>query len=118
MQLRSLLVDTHAHMPPAQVLEDLSEQDAMRRISNLAHSIGDIVAHVEFWQSLLLKRGGQPDLLEETIYPALEFPPLASYTVRDALVHVANHNSHHLGQIITLRQLMGAWPPPGGGWTW
>jgi uncharacterized damage-inducible protein DinB len=50
--------------------------------------------------------------------PAIEFPPLANYTVGDALAHVGTHNAHHLGQIILLRQLMGAWPPPAGSWTW
>jgi uncharacterized damage-inducible protein DinB len=50
--------------------------------------------------------------------PPLEFPPLAGYTVGDVLVHVANHDAHHLGQVIVLRQLMGAWPPPSGSWTW
>jgi uncharacterized damage-inducible protein DinB len=52
------------------------------------------------------------------IEPPIEFPPLARYTIREALVHVAQHNAHHLGQIILLRQLMGAWPPPSGSWTW
>lgn len=52
------------------------------------------------------------------VTPAIEFPPLAHYTVHDALIHVATHNSHHLGQIVLLRQLMGAWPPPAGSWTW
>ena len=37
---------------------------------------------------------------------------------RDALVHVAHHNAYHLGQIVSLRQAMGLWPPAGGGWTW
>ena len=50
--------------------------------------------------------------------PSIEFPPLAHYTVGDALVHVANHNAHHLGQVILLRQMMAKWPPPSGGWTW
>jgi uncharacterized damage-inducible protein DinB len=50
--------------------------------------------------------------------PPIEFPPLANYTVADALIHVATHNSHHMGQIILLRQLHGAWPPPAGSWTW
>lgn len=45
-------------------------------------------------------------------------PLLGGYTVADVLVHVANHNAHHLGQVIVLRQLMGAWPPPTGSWTW
>lgn len=52
------------------------------------------------------------------VIPAIEFPPLANYTVRDALVHAAGHNAHHLGQVILLRQMMGLWPPPAGSWTW
>jgi uncharacterized damage-inducible protein DinB len=55
---------------------------------------------------------------DQAITPAIEFPPLAGYTARDALVHIAQHNSHHLGQVIVLRQLMGLWPPPSGSWTW
>ena len=35
-----------------------------------------------------------------------------------SLVRAALHNSHHLGQVITLRRLMGLWPPPGGTITW
>ena len=62
--------------------------------------------------------GEDPERLAAPIVPAIEFPPLAHYTVRDALTHVAQHNSHHLGQIILLRQLMGRWPPPQGSWTW
>jgi hypothetical protein len=31
---------------------------------------------------------------------------------------MATHTAHHLGQIIVLRQLLGAWPPPAGSWTW
>ena len=40
------------------------------------------------------------------------------YTVGDVLVHVGAHNAHHLGQVVLLRQLLGAWPPPAGSWTW
>ena len=56
--------------------------------------------------------------LSRPVTPAIEFPPLAHYTVQDALVHVAQHNSHHLGQIITTRQLLRIWPPPSGSFTW
>ena len=35
-----------------------------------------------------------------------------------SLVRAALHNSHHLGQVITIRRLMGLWPPPGGTITW
>lgn len=52
------------------------------------------------------------------IDPPLEFPPIANYGVEDALIHVAQHNAHHLGQVVTLRQALGRWPPPGGSYTW
>jgi uncharacterized damage-inducible protein DinB len=50
--------------------------------------------------------------------PAIEHPPFANYTIADAVEHVAIHNAHHMGQIVTLRQIMGVWPPPEGSWTW
>lgn len=31
---------------------------------------------------------------------------------------IASHNSYHAGQIVVLRQILGAWPPPSGGITW
>jgi uncharacterized damage-inducible protein DinB len=158
MDLRSLLVETYAHMPPANILADVSEQNAMRHFTSIPHSIAEIVAHLDFWQRWFLRRcrgesapmaasaslgwpnvaeGGWTEVrerfasgteeaaalagqagLEQPVHPAIEFPPLAGYTVREALVHVASHNSHHLGQVILLRQLMGSWPPPSGSWTW
>jgi uncharacterized damage-inducible protein DinB len=50
--------------------------------------------------------------------PPIEYPPIATYTVEDVVVHVSNHTAHHLGQIVLLRQLLGAWPPPAGSHTW
>lgn len=32
------------------------------------------------------------------------------------LRNIASHNSYHLGEIVLLRRLHGAWPPPGGGY--
>jgi uncharacterized damage-inducible protein DinB len=55
---------------------------------------------------------------DRPVTPPIEFPPLAHYSVGDALVHIAQHNAHHLGQIILLRQMMGRWPPPSGSFTW
>jgi uncharacterized damage-inducible protein DinB len=55
---------------------------------------------------------------DRAVAPAIEFPPLAHYSVGDAIVHVAQHNAHHLGQVILLRQMMGRWPPPSGSYTW
>jgi uncharacterized damage-inducible protein DinB len=56
--------------------------------------------------------------VSRALSPPIEFPPLAAYTTSDALIHVATHNAHHLGQVIVLRQLLGVWPPPAGSWTW
>ena len=58
------------------------------------------------------------DRSSSPLTPPIEFPPLANYTIGEALTHVAVHNAHHLGQIITLRQVLGRWPPPSGAWTW
>jgi uncharacterized damage-inducible protein DinB len=38
--------------------------------------------------------------------------------VREQLEGIAAHNAYHLGRIVLLRQLFGAWPPPSGGDTW
>lgn len=40
------------------------------------------------------------------------------YTVRSTLESLMAHNSYHLGRIVLLRQLIGIWPPPGGGDSW
>lgn len=61
---------------------------------------------------------GSAAALARPIAPPIEFPPLTQYTISDALVHIASHNAHHLGQVILLRQLSGFWPPPAGSWTW
>jgi uncharacterized damage-inducible protein DinB len=37
---------------------------------------------------------------------------------REQLEGIAAHNAYHLGRIVLLRQLFGAWPPPSGGDTW
>jgi uncharacterized damage-inducible protein DinB len=31
---------------------------------------------------------------------------------------IASHTSHHIGQVVMLRQLLGKWPLPAGGLTW
>lgn len=159
MNLRHLLTDTFAFMPPHNILADLSDPEATRRIENSPHSVAEVVAHMKFWQAWFLQRCqgqaepmaasatlGWPDapagswstLLEDflrdleaaaalsdqqenlakPIEPAIDFPPLAGYTIGEALMHIACHNAHHFGQIITLRQMAGKWPPPAGSWTW
>ena len=79
---------------------------------SLQQEFVDGLSHLTAWAE------AAGDALEAPLTPAIEFPPLAHYTKRDVLVHVATHNAHHLGQVILLRQLLGAWPPPAGSWTW
>ena len=44
--------------------------------------------------------------------------PLRTMTVREQLESLAAHNAYHLGRIVLLRQMLGSWPPPSGGFTW
>lgn len=157
MSFSHLLTDTFVHMPPQQMLADLSPGDAESKPASAPHSIAEIVAHLDFWQTWFLKRcrgeaepmvaqaalgwpsvtpGDWPAIrdrfvaglraaaelgsgdVSRRIEPAIEFPPLAEYTIHDALVHLAMHNSHHLGQVVLMRQMLRVWPPPSGSWTW
>lgn len=44
--------------------------------------------------------------------------PTRTMTVREQLENMAAHNGYHLGRVVLLRQLLGWWPPPKGGFTW
>ncbi len=39
-------------------------------------------------------------------------------TPLEMLQTIASHSSYHLGQVVVLRQMLHAWPPPSGGLTW
>jgi uncharacterized damage-inducible protein DinB len=62
------------------------------------------------------------DLEALMLQPAFELAAIADEKrgtrAREELLMIQGHNSYHLGQIVLLRQLLGAWPPPGGGNTW
>ena len=133
MHREELLLNPIAFMPPPQVLDGLSPEDAARRIPGVTHSIVEILAHLVFWQTWFiepLQRRGDPpaasaaegwpaataadwEPLREQflaglhralelpadgrIDPPIEFPPLANYTIADAMTHLGQHNAHHLG---------------------
>ena len=50
--------------------------------------------------------------------PNVKLPSLAKESRGSGILQAALHSGHHLGQIITMRRLMGLWPPPGGTITW
>ena len=41
-----------------------------------------------------------------------------SFSLGVKLLNMVTHDSYHLGQVVLMRRLLGAWPPPAGGDTW
>lgn len=39
-------------------------------------------------------------------------------TFASQIMHLSIHNAYHTGQIVSLRRIIGNWPPPSGGSTW
>lgn len=56
MSLRHVLTDTLAFLPPSGIIEDLTAEQASRRVPGLAHSPADVLAHLDFWQQWFLQR--------------------------------------------------------------
>jgi uncharacterized damage-inducible protein DinB len=50
--------------------------------------------------------------------PSRPGQPVRVMSIREQLESLATHNAYHLGRIVLLRQLHGAWPPPSGGFSW
>jgi uncharacterized damage-inducible protein DinB len=59
------------------------------------------------------------DALNESLLPpGVPIPFLEKESRGSGILHAVIHNGHHLGQIVTLRQLLGLWPPAAGSMTW
>ena len=59
------------------------------------------------------------DSLDQSLLPpGVSIPFLARESRGSGILHATVHSGHHLGQIVTMRQLMGVWPPPAGSMTW
>jgi uncharacterized damage-inducible protein DinB len=50
--------------------------------------------------------------------PSRPGKPVRTMSVREQLENMGAHNAYHLGRIVLLRQLLGAWPSKSGGFTW
>lgn len=50
--------------------------------------------------------------------PSIPGEPDRVMTVREQLENLGAHNAYHLGRIVLTRQMLGAWPPASGGFTW
>lgn len=70
------------------------------------------------WQGTVARFAGGLDLLRrharEDDLLARRGPKSVLYILQIS----AAHDGYHLGQVVLLRQQLGAWPPPGGGFTW
>jgi uncharacterized damage-inducible protein DinB len=62
---------------------------------------------------------GDEKRLEQSVRcPSRPGNPVRIMTVREQLESLAAHNAYHFGRIVLLRQLLKAWPPPSGGFSW
>jgi uncharacterized damage-inducible protein DinB len=50
--------------------------------------------------------------------PSRPGQPTRTMTAREQLESLGAHNAYHFGRIVMMRQLLGAWPPASGGYTW
>ena len=57
-------------------------------------------------------------LLKKTVRCPSPKDPARTMTVEDQMISLAAHNHYHLGRVVLLRQIEGAWPPASGGFTW
>jgi uncharacterized damage-inducible protein DinB len=60
----------------------------------------------------------EPSLDRSIRCPSRPGQPVRIMSIREQLESLATHNAYHLGRIVLLRQLHGAWPPPSGGYSW
>jgi uncharacterized damage-inducible protein DinB len=83
----------------------------------------------ESWQQLCVRflngaqqaasAAGDPAHLAEIVRcPSRPGHPVRLMSVQDQLTSLAAHNAYHFGRIVVLRQLLGRWPPPSGGFSW
>ena len=127
----------------ARLLSGLTVEQASMRLPGLPHTIYEELWHTTKWQSIVVQcddraeaawiaegpdfpsaaPGNQrtwEDLVTEFLAGSERAVELgrsseahSGGTLADRLASLAVHNAYHLGKIVTLRQVIGAWPPPG-----
>jgi uncharacterized damage-inducible protein DinB len=129
-----------AHLDPHRVIENLDWQVTSLRPAGVSHSIAQVLDHMVSWQEWILTwldgtrsntaggwRGdpymsrvqwerslerftaGLDELLRRGREESLFDTPVRTSRLQ-MLQTAASHNSYHAGQIVILRQLLGAWP--------
>ncbi len=62
--------------------------------------------------------GSSPQEMQRQIESVHEADKKIAGTLEAVLCQMVAHNSYHTGQIAMIRQVLGAWPPCGGGDAW
>src|SRR5450432_1048531 len=91
---------------PASPSVDVAEWDRLR--ARMAELLGEFAALAQSSRAEL-------DRHIETVH---EGDTKVAGTLEAVLWQMVAHNSYHLGQIVMIRRVMGAWPPRGGGDSW
>jgi uncharacterized damage-inducible protein DinB len=94
---------------PSQAIKSWPSATAPRNLQEWEETIQKFVAGLKRFAALLADSTVDLDRVVNS---------KKNENVRDLIAMIIVHNSHHFGQIITLRQQLGAWPPPKGGDTW
>jgi len=99
---------TGAMVPsPPHAAEGWPGEDAPRRASEWIAAVERFNQGLASVQALI-----NPDTLDQVL-------PNWNYRTRcEAIALVASHNSYHIGQLVLVRRMLGAWPPPTGGDSW
>jgi uncharacterized damage-inducible protein DinB len=70
------------------------------------------------WRDAVRRFAGGLDELDKRTLEGDIFQKRGKYSRLEMIEIIVRHNSYHLGQIVAIRQMLGAWPPPSGGLTW
>jgi len=151
--VRQALAGKGGHIDVRNIFDGLDFQLAGKRPKRAAHSVFQLLNHLNFWQDWVVEwlQGNKPKVPEHAAggWPGSAGPASQQEweesvqrfcttlnklcrlarpsdllskqgkTTRLEMLHnIASHNSYHAGQVVLVRQMLGAWPPPSGGVTW
>lgn len=149
--MQQLLRGKGEHADPLACVDDLTAEQAGRRVAGFPHTVWQILFHLNFWIDIELKSAEDPATPVPSDWsvswpkepgPADEIAwrhevglfrtnleqlvtlagaqastlariahPATGQTVEAVLWRLVAHNSYHTGQMVQLRQAIGAWPP-------
>jgi hypothetical protein len=96
------------HLPIKNALSDIDVALAGKHRVELPYSIYQLVKHMTYWQDFLLLAAQD----KKTTLPVHGRESWPGETPGGVLRNIASHNSSHLGEIVLIRRLFSAWPPP------